>query len=284
MDPGRREEMAEAFLAFVDLMARLRAPDGCPWDREQTLETLKTYVIEEAYEVVEAIDLGRPEALREELGDLLLQVLFQARIMEEAGVFDIADVCRAAVAKLVARHPHVFGQESRATDSGDALSRWERGKRREGKGALSGVPRHLPALLMALRVGEKVRAMGFDWPDAAGPVAKLDEEVQELKEALASGDQGAIRREIGDVLFTVVNLARMQSIDPEEALRSMLARFKTRFEHLEARAKAQGLPLPGTPLSTLDTLWEEAKALEQSAGDPGSAPHSAAIPGGPGVG
>ena len=262
MDSEQRKEMAEAFLAFVDLMARLRAPDGCPWDRTQTLQTLKTYVIEEAYEVVEAIDKGDPETLREELGDLLLQVLFQARIMEEQGAFDIGEVCREAVRKLVARHPHVFGGETRAQDAEEALDRWEKGKRREGKGVLAGVPGNLPALLMALRVGEKVRSVGFDWPDPAGAVAKLDEEVAELKAALASGRQEAVRQEIGDLLFTVVNLARMRSIDPEDALRSMLARFKTRFEYLEARAAEQGLQLPGTPLATLDALWEEAKRME----------------------
>ncbi|HOU52710.1 MAG TPA: nucleoside triphosphate pyrophosphohydrolase [Myxococcota bacterium] len=262
MDSERRRERAEAFLAFVDLMERLRAPDGCPWDRAQTLETLKTYVIEEAYEVVEAIDKHDPDDLREELGDLLLQVLFQARIMEERGAFDIAEVCRGAVRKLVARHPHVFGQESRAQDAEEALDRWEKGKRREGKGVLAGVPGNLPALLMALRVGEKVRSVGFDWPEPSGAVAKLDEEVAELKEALASGSQEAVRQEIGDLLFTVVNLARLRSIDPEDALRSMLARFKTRFEYLEARAAEQGLPLPGTPLATLDALWEEAKRME----------------------
>jgi len=262
MDSTKRQEVAEAFLAFVELMERLRAPDGCPWDRAQTLETLKTYVIEEAYEVVEAIDKGEPDDLREELGDLLLQVLFQARIMEEQGIFDIGEVCRAAVRKLVARHPHVFGSEARAGNAEEALDRWEKGKRREGKGVLAGVPGSLPALLMALRVGEKVRSVGFDWPDPTGAVAKLDEEVAELKEALAGDNPEAVRQEVGDLLFTVVNLARLRSIDPEDALRSMLARFKARFEYLESRAAEQGLPLPGTPLATLDALWEEAKRLE----------------------
>ncbi len=259
MSDDRRVEIGEAFVEFVDVMRRLRAPDGCPWDRAQTLETLKTYVIEEAYEVLEAIDTGRPELLKEELGDLLLQVLFQAQILAEQGSFDIADVCRGTVRKLVSRHPHVFGAEAKAVDADEVLNRWEGYKRKEGRGVLAGVPNTLPALLMALRVSEKVRSVGFDWPDIQGAIDKLDEEVAELKAAIAGGDKAEIRSELGDVLFTVANLARIQSIDPEEALRGMLARFKARFEHIERRLAEQGLQVAGTPLSTLDMLWEEAK-------------------------
>lgn len=259
MNGDRREETGEAFLEFVDVMRRLRAPDGCPWDRAQTLESLKTYVIEEAYEVLEAIDTGRPEAIREELGDLLLQVLFQAQILSEQGAFDIADVCRGTVKKLISRHPHVFGDEARARTADEVVDRWEGYKRKEGRGVLAGVPNTLPALLMALRVSEKVRSVGFDWPDIQGAIDKLDEEVAELKAAIASGDREAVRSEVGDVLFTVANLARIQSIDPEEALRGMLARFKARFQYIERRLADQGRQVAGTPLSTLDELWEEAK-------------------------
>ncbi len=262
MTGQRREEIGKAFVEFVEVMRRLRAPDGCPWDRAQTLQSLKTYVIEEAYEVLDAIDSGRPEALKEELGDLLLQVLFQAQILDEQGAFDIADVCRGTVKKLVSRHPHVFGDEAKANDADEVLTRWEGHKRREGRGVLAGVPDNLPALLMALRVSQKVRSVGFDWPDMQGAIDKLDEEVAELKAAIASGDTEAMRSEIGDVLFTVANLARIRSIDPEEALRGMLSRFKARFQYIERRLAEQGQQVAGTPLATLDALWEEAKAGE----------------------
>ena len=248
----------DEFETLLGLMRRLRAPDGCPWDRAQTPETLKTYVVEEAYEVVEAIERGDPELLLEELGDLLLQVVFLAQLAEEAGRFDMADVCKAIVSKLLRRHPHVFGDQ-KANSPDEAYSRWHARKREEGKGTLSGVPNSLPALLMALRMSEKAHAVGFDWPDIAGALAKLDEEVAELKRAVASLDRDQVEAELGDVLFTVVNLARLHRIDPEAALRRMLARFRRRFEHLEARLNSQGLDVKDQPLSTLDALWEEAK-------------------------
>lgn len=248
----------EAFQAVVDVMHRLRAPDGCPWDRVQTPEALKTYLVEEAYEVIEAIDQKDPAKLREELGDLLLQVVFLSEIAAEEGRFDIAEVCTELHEKLVRRHPHVFG-EHKASDPEEALGRWEARKRKEGRGVLAGVPASLPALLMALRVSEKVRSVGFDWPDASGAVAKLDEEVAELKAAIAAGDRARIEAELGDVLFTVANLARIHRIDPEDSLRNMLARFRRRFEYIEARLAAEGKPVAGQTLATLDALWEAAK-------------------------
>lgn len=263
-NPGGPDRTGPAFEALVEVMRRLRAPDGCPWDRAQTLQTLKTYVIEEAYEVIEAIDEGRPASLREELGDLLLQVIFQARIMEEEGRFDIADVCDAAVQKLVSRHPHVFGDESRASSATEVLSRWEGYKRREGRGLLDGVPGSLPALLMALRISDKVRNVGFDLPDTQGAVDKMDEEVREFKEALASGEMDRIEEEMGDLLFAVANIARRFRLNPEESLRRMLLRFRRRFQHIEAELGAQGRALEGQSLQTLDALWEEAKALERA--------------------
>lgn len=261
-DPERTP--GSGFLALVDVMRRLRAPDGCPWDREQTLEKLKTYVIEEAYEVLEAIDDGRPEVLREELGDLALQVIFQAQIMSEQGHFDADDVFREEARKLVGRHPHVFG-EDKAKDADDVLRRWEGYKKKEkaGRGLLAGVPGNLPALLMALRISEKVRNVGFDWPDANGAVEKLDEEVGELKAAIASGDAAEVERELGDVLFTVANLARMHRINPEESLRKMLGRFRARFEYMEKALAGQGKDVHGTPLADLDVLWNEAKRGER---------------------
>ncbi len=257
--PKGRTDLGDAFEALVEVMRRLRAPDGCPWDREQTLETLRTYVIEEAYEVVQAIEDRDMAALREELGDLLMQVVFQAGLAEDKGHFDIREVCRAAVRKLIARHPHVFGDE-KARDASEVLQRWEGYKRAEGKGVLDGVPRHLPALLMALRVSEKAARVGFDWPDLSGVVAKLDEEVAELKSALASDDAEAIEEEVGDVLFAVANVARMKGLDPEMALRRMIERFRRRFAHIEAALAREGREVAQTPLPTLDALWEEAKA------------------------
>ncbi len=256
----------EAFEALVEVMRRLRAPDGCPWDREQTLETLRTYVIEEAYEVVQAIEEGDMDALREELGDLLMQVVFQAGLTGDQGQFDIADVCRASARKLIARHPHVFG-DRQAKDAGEVLSRWEGYKRAEGKGVLDGVPRRLPALLMALRVSEKASRVGFDWPDLPGVLAKLDEEVGELKEALASGDTDAIEEEVGDVLFVVANVARLKGLDPEAALRRMIERFRARFSAIEAALAREGREVSGTPLGTLDALWEEAKGTSRVKGN-----------------
>jgi MazG family protein len=251
----------EAFASLVEVLRRLRAPDGCPWDREQTLGTLKTYLIEESYEVVQAIDDGDVAELKEELGDVLMQVVFQARILQEEGRGDIAEVCRAAAAKLIRRHPHVFG-DARVADSREVLRKWEGAKRQEGKGLLSGVPSSLPALLMALRVSDKVDRVGFDWPDPAGVMDKLDSEVRELKDAVASGDRAAIESEIGDVLFTVANVSRKLGIDPEEALRRMIHRFRARFAHVEARLAAEGREVEGTPMPTLDALWEEAKKNE----------------------
>ena len=259
-DPAPRADLGagEAFEALVEVLRRLRAPDGCPWDRVQTLQTLRTYVIEEAYEVVQAIEDGDLNALREELGDLLMQVVFQAGIAEDQRSFDIAEVCREAVRKLVSRHPHVFG-DLKARDAQEVLARWEGYKRKEGKGVLDGVPRHLPALLMAMRMSEKAARVGFDWPDLSGVLAKLDEEVAELKDAIASGDDRAVEEEVGDVLFAAANVARLRGIDPETALRRMLERFRARFAYIEQSLAREGREVSETPLQTLDALWEEAK-------------------------
>lgn len=254
--------IGEAFERLVDVIKRLRAPDGCPWDKAQTFETLKKYVIEEAYEVVEAIEGKNKTVHCEELGDLLLQVVLQACIAEELGLFDISKVCERETEKLIRRHPHVFGTDKPAVSSEEVQDRWEGYKRQEGKGVLSGVPKSLPALLAALRMSEKVRSVGFDWPDIDGALAKMDEEINELKEAIRSQDRDALESEIGDVLFTVANIARIHRIDPEEALRKMLERFRRRFEYIEARLEALGESVDGQSLSTLDALWNEAKREE----------------------
>jgi tetrapyrrole methylase family protein/MazG family protein len=264
---------------LVAIMARLRGPDGCPWDREQTLETLRPYVLEETYEVLEAIDEGDPEAHREELGDLLLQIVFQARLAEEEGRFDLAGVADAISEKLLSRHPHVFGPGARSADDrpgpeatevrdADAVLRqWASLKKKEneakgrGKSVLEGVPRELPALARAERLTEKASRIGFDWPDAAGARAKVAEEIAELDEAIASGDRGHIEDELGDVLFAVANLSRKLGIPPEEALRGTLGRFIARFHHVEEGLRRQGTPHGTATLAEMDRLWDEAKAL-----------------------
>jgi tetrapyrrole methylase family protein/MazG family protein/ATP diphosphatase len=251
-------------------MQRLLAPDGCPWDREQTLETLRTFVIEEAHEVVDAIDRGSPEALREELGDLLLQIVFQSEIGRAKGWFGPDDVVHGIVTKMVRRHPHVFGtiEEGRGSleTADQVLADWEQRKARErakngkgDKGALDGVPRSMPALLRATRVGEKAGRFGFDWPDAAAVRPKIDEELRELDEAAASGDATRMEEELGDVLFALASWGRHQKLDPESALRGSLERFSKRFSSVETQARESGKDLASMTPTELDTLWAEAK-------------------------
>jgi MazG family protein len=247
-------------------MARLRGPDGCPWDREQTLRTLRPYVLEETYEVLEAIESGDPREHREELGDLLLQIVFQAQLAAEAGQFDFADVAEGISDKLVSRHPHVFG-DSAVKDSEGVLRQWAALKQKEkaarggGRSVLEGVPRELPALARAERLTEKASRIGFDWPDAAGARAKVDEELRELDEAMGSGDRGRIEDELGDLLFAVANLARKLSLPPEEALRNAVGRFVARFEHVERELARRGVPHGQATLAEMDALWDEAKRL-----------------------
>lgn len=245
-------------------MRTLLGPNGCPWDREQTLETLRQYVIEEAHEVADAIDRGSPELLREELGDLLLQVVFQSALTDQKGWFDIDGVVDAICDKLVRRHPWVFGDE-RVDDASGAINSWEAIKSKEKKeqGALSGVPVALPGLLRAVRIGEKASAVGYDWPDAGGPRAKIDEELRELDEAAEKGDQDALEHELGDLLFALATYARKQGLDPEAAIRASLNRFSSRFRHCELAAKVQGKGLRDYQEPELDEMWERAKAAER---------------------
>ena len=247
-------------------MARLRGPGGCPWDREQTLSSLRPYVLEETYEVLEAIDAGDPREHCEELGDLLLQIVFQAQLAQEAGSFTFTDVAEAISNKLVSRHPHVFGSAD-VKDAAGVLRQWTALKKKEkqakggGKSVLEGVPREMPALARAERLTEKASRIGFDWPDAAGPRAKIEEELSELDAAIGSGDRPAIEHELGDVLFAVANLARKLSIAPEEALRGAINRFVQRFEHVEHGLERAGVPHGEATLEHMDELWNEAKAL-----------------------
>jgi MazG family protein len=252
---------------LVGLMQRLLAPDGCPWDREQTLATLVPYLVEETYEVVDALASGNVADHREELGDLLLQVVFQSELRHAEGAFGIDDVARGIVAKLVRRHPHVFG-EVKAQNSDEALASWAKLKAEEKakqgkKGALDGIPKSAPALLRASRAGEKAGAVGFDWPDATGPRQKVDEELGELDRALAGGDRAAIEHELGDTLFALVNLARKLGLDAESALRAATDRFGRRFAHLEETLGAQGRAVRDASPEEQDRLWEQAKALER---------------------
>lgn len=249
---------------LLRIMARLRAPDGCPWDREQSHATLRQTVIEEAYEVAAAINSGDDANLREELGDLLLQVVFHAQMASEDGRFAFDDVARAIVEKLVRRHPHVFGAES-ASDSAAVLARWEEIKRVE-KGAaaasasvLDGVTEGLPGLMRAEKVQKKAAKVGFDWPDAPPVLAKVREELGEVEAAIASGNAQAVEDELGDLFFAAVNLARKLKVDGEVALQRATDKFSARFRSVEALAAQRGLALDQLPLTELDALWDEVK-------------------------
>jgi MazG family protein len=251
---------------LVGLMQRLLAPDGCPWDREQTLETLVPYLVEETYEVVDALADGDVDDHREELGDLLLQIVFQSELRFAEGKFGIDDVARGIVAKLVRRHPHVFGDVT-AKDADAVLANWAKLKAAEkaekGKhGALDGIPKSAPALLRATRAGEKASAVGFDWPDAHGPRAKVDEEMAELDEAWKRGDRAAMQHELGDALQALVNLARKLGLDAEVALRASTDRFARRFRFIETTLGAEGRAVSDADAAEQDRLWREAKLDE----------------------
>jgi tetrapyrrole methylase family protein/MazG family protein len=270
---------SDAVDRLLSVMARLRGADGCPWDREQTLATLRPYVLEETYEVLEAIEAGDANAHREELGDLLLQIVFQARIAEEEGRFDFGDVADAISGKLLSRHPHVFGAgatdagarpapgDPQARDADAVLRQWASLKKKEnqakgrGRSVLEGVPREMPALARAERLAEKASRVGFDWPDAAGARDKVSEELAEVDGAMASGDPARIEDELGDLLFAVANLARKLGVPPEEALRRCLGRFVARFEYVEDGLARRGIPHGGATLKDMDELWNEAKAV-----------------------
>lgn len=261
LPPLPRSERRAHFQDFVELIATLRGPEGCPWDREQTYASLKRFVLEEAYEVLEAVDSEDPEKLCDELGDLMLQVLLYSQIAQEEGVFDVRDVMTRIVDKLIRRHPHVFGDVS-VQSADDVTRNWDEIKKQEKperSSVLDGVPRDLPALMKALEVSKRVVKVGFEWPNLDGVLAKLDEEVAELKAELPGRDREKLTGEIGDLLFTVVNVARWFKIDPEEALRQMVERFGRRFREVERLAAAEGRPLTEMNITELDRLWDQAK-------------------------
>lgn len=268
--------MSAQFDKLVGLLEKLRSPDGCPWDREQTHESLKPNLLEETYEVLEAIDLAEPARLREELGDLLLQIIFHAQIEAETGRFTIEDVLQRLSEKLIRRHPHVFGDMSadeKPRTAADVLAQWEvlkQNERKEGKKSgsiLDGVAASLPALLRALQVHERASRVGFDWPDVGGVIDKVEEECRELREAWQQGtnapDQARVEEEFGDLLFILVNLARFLRVNPEDALRKATARFIRRFRHIEDQASRSGKDLRDLTLQQMDAWWNEAKAAER---------------------
>jgi ATP diphosphatase len=268
---------------LIEIMTALRDPEtGCPWDVEQTFASIAPYTIEEAYEVADAIERGETEDLREELGDLLLQVVFHARMAEEAGLFDFGGVVEAITAKLIRRHPHVFG-DARGLDSDAVKALWgtikaeEKRRHAEAReraglgaetteGALGGVPRSMPALTRALKLQEKAAKVGFDWNDVAGVLAKLREEIAETEAEIASGSHTRLAAEMGDLLFAAVNLARFVEIDPETALRRANAKFERRFAHIERRLAERGERPEATSLGAMEALWLEAKGLEPQDG------------------
>lgn len=261
-----------AFDRLVALIARLRAPGGCPWDREQTHESLKPMTIEEAYEVVEAID-GSDDELSAELGDLLLQVVYHSQIAAEEGRFDVEKVIGRVIEKMVRRHPHVFG-DVQASSSGEVLRNWEAAKAEERGAAgkhdagtismLEGVSRSLPAVMEAYQMTTKAARVGFDWPRTEAALDKVDEELRELRAALAFDvpDHKAVQGEIGDLFFTLVNVARLAGLDPESALKSTNRKFRRRFQFVEAALRERGTAPADATLEEMDSLWQAAKEVE----------------------
>ena len=258
----------DKFERLVSILARLRAPGGCPWDREQTFDTLKTYLVEETYEVLEAIDERNWNGLSEELGDLMLQPVFLAQMAAEEGRFNIADSLNAINEKLIRRHPHIFGDGS-ATTSDDVKKHWDEIKQEEKrskgeakKTLLGGVPGNVPALMEASQLTSKAAQVGFDWRNADEVIEKLHEELGELAGARGTASAAEIENELGDLLFVVVNLARFLKVDPEQALRKTNSKFRRRFGHIE-----RNVPLPGATIEEMESLWQEAKALEAAKGE-----------------
>ena len=253
---------AREVVRLVDIMSRLRAPGGCPWDRKQTHRSLIPYLIEETYELKDALLSGRRQSMLEELGDLLLQVVFHAQLASERERFDFADVARTIADKLVSRHPHVFGKSRDQLSARQVLARWERLKLAEGsrsRSLLSGVPRALPALLRAYRIQEKVAQFGFDWPDVEGVERKLREETDEFHRALRQRDRRAQTDELGDLLFTLVNLSRHLGVDPETALNAANDKFTARFQRMERWLKRRKIDLAGSALAVLEEAWQQSK-------------------------
>ncbi|MGB9840148.1 nucleoside triphosphate pyrophosphohydrolase [Thermovenabulum sp.] len=257
----------EGFEKLVDIMAKLRGEGGCPWDKAQTHESLKPFLIEEAYEVIDAVDAENPEILKEELGDLLLQIVFHSRIAEEEGRFSINDVIEKICDKMIRRHPHIFG-EVKADTPEEVLKNWEDIKKEEKDfssyaESMDRLPEQLPALMKAFKVQEKAARVGFDWDSVDGALNKVYEELQEIQEVYKSEKSEKIKEEIGDLLFAVVNVARFLKVDPELALRDATKKFVKRFKYVEEEAKRQNKDLSKMTLEEMDILWEQGKNKEK---------------------
>jgi len=259
-----QNERCEKFLEFLEIIRRLRAPDGCPWDREQTHESLKSYVIEEAYELVEAIDSGADEDIKEELGDVLLQIALHSQIASERGAFDFGDVLEVISRKMIYRHPHVFG-ETEVVSARDVEANWSRLKRAEKKteSVLDGIPKVLPSLLAAHRVSERASKVGFDWPDVSSIFDKVDEELSEAKEAYRQGDVPHVQEELGDLLFVIVNLIRRLGGNAEEVMRQTTEKFSRRFREMEKALSAEDRSFGDLGIEEMDEVWETVKKEEK---------------------
>jgi tetrapyrrole methylase family protein/MazG family protein len=255
--------MKNNFNDLVELMERLRGPDGCPWDQKQTSGSLKPFLIEECYEVVDALDEGSPDHVKEELGDLLFQIIFHARIAEENDQFTINEVIATSIEKMTRRHPHVFGDARLTTDKA-VLANWEEIKKKEKgykdrKSILEGVPRHLPSLLRAHQLQARAARVGFDWSKIDEALPKLDEEMAEFKESLKNKDAAGIEEELGDIFFMLVNISRFLGVNPEEALRKTISKFIYRFRFIEEHAANAGRSLNDMSLDEMESLWQESK-------------------------
>lgn len=253
----------DVFYELVNVMNKLRDKDGCPWDREQTRDSIKPYLIEEAYELLEAIDEKNPDKIKEELGDLLFQIIFHAKLAEEQNEFDIFDVCRHIKEKMIRRHPHVFG-DIEVSCSKEVLEQWEDIKRKEPKNsgrksALDGIPEKLPSLLRAHRFQEKAARVGFDWEKLEDVFGKVEEELTELKQTFSKKNKVEMEHELGDVLFSLVNIARFIKVNPEESMRKAIGRFTERFKYIEEETAKKGLDLKNLSLQEMDKYWNEAK-------------------------
>ncbi|MGA1192880.1 MAG: nucleoside triphosphate pyrophosphohydrolase [Kiritimatiellia bacterium] len=251
---------------LISIMATLRSPTGCPWDLKQTLATLKEHLVEESHEVLDAIDSGDRSKLKEELGDLLLQVVFQAQLCSEEGAFTFDDVASAISEKLIRRHPHVFG-DLQVSDADEVLKNWEAIKKSEKKegprATLEGVPKSLPALSKAHLVQKRAARVGFDWENIQGAIDKVAEEVEEVKDAVARDDEKDIGEELGDLMFASVNVCRFSGHNPEELLQKTIAKFTRRFEFVEQAVHAQGKTMSDCPLEELENFWQQAKREER---------------------
>ncbi|MDL1972062.1 MAG: nucleoside triphosphate pyrophosphohydrolase [Deltaproteobacteria bacterium] len=244
------------------IIEALRGENGCPWDKRQTPKTIKNYLLEEAYELVDAIERGSHQAIKEELGDLLFLIVFLAYLYEEVGKFDLKNVIDTVEEKMIRRHPHVFGGV-KVRDEREIRVRWQKIKSEEKlqSSILDGIPKALPALMLAYKVGSRAATVGFDWQRAEDVILKLEEEIEEFKRALKQGNRDRIEEELGDILFSCVNLARLLNIQPEEALRKTVYKFKDRFQFIEKRLREQGKDLEETSLKEMDALWERAKDI-----------------------